>query len=230
MRSEAYYNKNKRKKKNLTYHLYDILDPLTKILVKSKSFFRKNPFTYISFKILFGILAIILPLILVCNNSYNFLTHKKDENKNYYEIPIMNINYNYSNEHINDNNYLGNLTEISKNKSTSEDYYSDFPNFNQANITVTRKVIKTSRKIFNVNLTNTSNQIKNDKNFIKNYKNQFLKLNNITESNQGNNSDLLFIKNEIDLLIPFKFSVVLLILMLVGFILNKLYYVFFVNK
>lgn len=228
MRKEAYYNKNKRKKKQLTYHLYNILDPLTKNLVKLKSFFRKNPFIYISFKFLLGIFAILLPMMLAWNNCYDYLINENSDN---FKKPMINLNKNISNNDSLTNHYFDNLTENYDNNNTSRYYYSDFPNYNETNITILKTNLnKNSRKIFQINLTNTSNHIKNDKNFMKNYKNQFLKLNNLTNLDKENSSTTMKISEEVDLFVPIKTSLLLSILMLIGYVVYKFYHHLFVNK
>ncbi len=256
MKSEAYYNKNRRKKKPLTYNLYNILDPLTKNLVRMKSFFKKNPFAYISFKMTFGMFAMILPLILVCFNSYYFIISENDNQFSNYKIPLINNNDNNHSSSINNSsfnlnksiiilkdNHVKNIYNDVNNASSingifSEDYYySDFPAYNEAEANINLTRITTTRKIssaiIQVNFTNTFNQIKNDKKFIKEYKNKILQINNLTESNTGNNTAtaaLFHINTQVGLFYPFKVSIFTLIIMLMGYVIYKLYYCFFVTK
>ena len=51
MKNEVKF-KNRKKTKLISYHLYEKIDPITKILVRIRSYFKLNPFQYFLLQLL----------------------------------------------------------------------------------------------------------------------------------------------------------------------------------
>lgn len=214
MKNEAYLVKSNKKIKNYPFFLYNILDNLTKNLLKLKNYFRNNPLLYISFKLLFSIIFIILPLFIVANDSLLYLRSenqveklektfaKKTEKEN--NFPSFN-----NKTLIRNNNNESSIKKIkiihkkrnSKNKNTTD---------------ITEKNHKENSEVF----------INKNKIFEK-FKKEFLKVELLKDGNNFLND---YEKDKkIDLFFPLKLSISILIIILLSYLVNKIYHFYSIN-
>jgi hypothetical protein len=192
MKNEEFEDKPCKRRSPVGYYLYDILDPFSKKLVKAKSYFKKNPFLYILFKLLFGKLTILLPLIIVCYNSYFFLTDDIPFNS---EVPYNDILYNPIDNNINNSEYQINYNNISiyLNDDKNNSFNLRLNKTNKNNLVNTKDektyYCKNYKNMNYLNFSNAPNYSKNDKIFLKEKKKNTMKndISNSTEEEQLNN-------------------------------------------
>ena len=155
MKNEVKF-KNRKKTKLISYHLYEKIDPITKILVRIRSYFKLNPFQYFLLKFFFGFITIIIPLIFVCNNLNMFFKNEES---------LINKN---------SENNIYQLNNLTDKKILIKNNYFKKLNKSVGNLT------------FNfLNNSNSTNNIINDKFFVEKYEKNFLIKNKTEELDFG---------------------------------------------